>query len=143
MSNQKLKALYYGGYSWNGPWCHLGPWLFWSPRNLVPEKFGPQEIWFMRGPNILGPKFLGDQKSQWPKWLSGTISVTASLKNFWWFGPKCPFEINWPLAHCQYYHIVFLILIYLLIFLFNQVNSCFFSFSFSIKTLLLVKYPKK
>jgi hypothetical protein len=38
------------GYNRNGPRSHLDPWLFWSPRNLVPEKlvpkkFGPQECW--------------------------------------------------------------------------------------------------
>ena len=67
---------------------------------LVPEKFGPREIWalrtlvpswnchimiFMWGPNFLGSKFSGDQISQGPKkWRaqmrSGTISVTASLE---------------------------------------------------------------
>ena len=47
----------------NGPRSHLGPLLFWSRRNLVPEKFGTQEIFdpreknFMRGPNFLGTKF--------------------------------------------------------------------------------------
>ena len=33
------------GYSWNVPRSHWGPWLFWSPRNLVLEKNGPQKIW--------------------------------------------------------------------------------------------------
>jgi hypothetical protein len=41
------------GYNWNGHRPHLGPCLFWSLRNLVPEKFGPQEIW---APRSLGPK---------------------------------------------------------------------------------------
>ena len=27
---------------WNGHRSHLGPWLFWSPRNLVPEKLIPE-----------------------------------------------------------------------------------------------------
>ena len=33
------------GYNWNGPLFHLGPWLFWFPRGLGPEKFGLQVIW--------------------------------------------------------------------------------------------------
>ena len=74
---------------WNGPWSHLVPWLFWSPRNLIPEKFGPLEIWaprnlvpawkslytiFMQGPTFLGPKFLRDQSSHGPNFL-GTKKV--------------------------------------------------------------------
>ena len=55
-----------------------------SLRNLGPEKYGPQEIWFLyenhhttfscgaqtsRGPNFLGPKFLRAQISQGPNFL--------------------------------------------------------------------------
>ena len=67
--------------NWNGPQSHLGPWL------LVPEKFGPQEIWlprnlvptwksshgfFMRCPNfsgtkkVRGPNEIGDHFSYSP-----------------------------------------------------------------------------
>ena len=64
------------------PRSHLGPWLFWSPRNLVPNKFSPWEIWaprmsvsawicykmiFMEGLNFSGPKFLRAQISWGPK----------------------------------------------------------------------------
>ena len=60
---------------------------FWASRNLVPEKFGSQEIWAQKnlGPKNVGPcmkmpyddfhaetKFLRDQMR------SGTISVIAS-----------------------------------------------------------------
>ena len=87
------------GYNWNGPRPHLGPWLFWAPGNLVPEKFGPQEIWpvklgpqenwsprklvpawkslwgiFIHGPNFLGTKFLGGPNFLGPKFLGGQIS---------------------------------------------------------------------
>ena len=41
------------------------PGLFWFPRSLVPEKFGPREIW--------SPKNLALEK----KIRSGTISVIA------------------------------------------------------------------
>jgi len=84
------------GCNWNGPQSHLGPWLFWSPRNVVPKKCGPQEIWSPRNldPNKFGlweicspkkfeprmkiitwlfhagPKPLGDQISWGPK-MSG------------------------------------------------------------------------
>ena len=43
------------------------PDLIWTPRNLVPEKFGPCikccKMIFMLEPNFLGTKFLGDQIS--------------------------------------------------------------------------------
>ena len=29
------------GCYWNGPWSHLGPWLFRSQRNLAPKNVGP------------------------------------------------------------------------------------------------------
>ena len=82
------------------PRSQLGPWLFWSPRNLVPQKFGtqkilgptkfgPREIWspgnlvaawkslygiFMQGPSFLEPKFVRDQISWGPNFL-GTKKV--------------------------------------------------------------------
>ena len=89
------------GYKWNGPQSHLGPWLFWSPRNLDPEKFGPREVWaphekamwwfscgdqiswgpYFSGTKLLGakiswgPKLLGDQKSQGSKWDWGPFQL--------------------------------------------------------------------
>ena len=69
----------------------FGPWEIWSLRNLGPKKFFPQEIWalrslgaarkshvmiFMRGPNFLGPIFLGDQTSCGPNFF-GTKKVTG------------------------------------------------------------------
>ena len=46
------------GCNWVGPQTHLVPWIFWSPRNLVPEKFGPQKF----GPcTFLVPKKFGPQ----------------------------------------------------------------------------------
>ena len=76
--------------NWNGPQ------EIWSPRNLGPKKFGLWEIWsrwslnpawksshgfFIRGPNLLGPKplgtkFLGDQKRQGPKWDRGPFQYS-------------------------------------------------------------------
>ena len=47
---------FWAGYNWNGPRTHLVPWLKWSPRNLVSEKFEPQEIW---APRSLGPVKFG------------------------------------------------------------------------------------
>ena len=79
----------FDSHNWNGPQSHLGPWLFWFPRNVVLEKFGPQEIWTSRnwspkrfGPYIKMPynnfhgesKLLGDQICQRPKFL-GTKKV--------------------------------------------------------------------
>ena len=55
------------GCNWNGPRTYLGPWLFWSSRNLVSTKFGSKEIWsphlyhFMQGPILSGQKFSWDQ----------------------------------------------------------------------------------
>ena len=77
-------------YSWNGPQPHLGPWLFWSLRILGPTKVGPcmkmlyndfhadmkflgaQTSW---GWNFSRTKFLGDQKSQGPKWGRGPFQL--------------------------------------------------------------------
>ena len=57
------------GCNWNGPRSHLGPWLFWSPRNLVPEKFGPQEIWSPRNlvPRKFGPQEIWSPRSLVPR----------------------------------------------------------------------------
>ena len=86
------------GYKWNGPQSHFGPWLFWFPRNLDPEKFGPRDVWAPHekamwwfscgdqiswGPYFSGPKLLGAKISWGPKKSGvqmrlGTISVTAS-----------------------------------------------------------------
>ena len=67
----------------------MDPWLFWAPRDLGPEKFGPRKIWaqrilvpawkyhiliFMWGLNFLEPKFLGAQISRGPNFL-GTKKV--------------------------------------------------------------------
>ena len=66
-----------------------GPQEIWSPRKLGPNKFGPREIWalknlfpswksshgfFMQGPNLLVPNFLGNQIS-WVSNFSGTKKV--------------------------------------------------------------------
>jgi hypothetical protein len=48
------------GCNWVGPRTHLGPWVFWAPRNLVHRKFGPQEIW---SPGNLVPKKNGPPKN--------------------------------------------------------------------------------
>lgn len=62
-------------YNWHGPLSHLGPWLFRTPRNLVPSWESFYNI-FMQG------KLPGAQSSRGPKkpgsqmWL-GTISVIA------------------------------------------------------------------
>ena len=72
---------------------YSGPWLFWSSRNLGPEKFGPPEVWSLRniGPEKIGPftkiitdlsceaKLLWDQICRgpnilWPKVLGTQIS---------------------------------------------------------------------
>ena len=80
------KLLIFYNYNWNSPWPQLGPCLFWSPRNLVPKKFGPWGIWappklvpalkcyiiiYMQGPNFSGPKLLRAQISWGPN-FSGT-----------------------------------------------------------------------
>ena len=92
---QRLETCVFFGYNWNGPQSHLGPWLFWAPRNLGPqnlgpEKFGPQDVWvphekavwwFACGeqlfwdPYFSGTKFIGDQKSQDPKWDWGLFQL--------------------------------------------------------------------
>ena len=52
------------GLYWVGPQTHLVPWIFWSPRNLVPEKFGPQKF----GPHtFLVPKKFGPQEIWSPR----------------------------------------------------------------------------
>ena len=54
----------------------------WSPQNLLPPKYCHIMI-FIRGPNFVGPKFVGAQISWGPnfsgtkKMRSGTISVIA------------------------------------------------------------------
>ena len=78
------------GYSWNDPQSHLGPWLFWSQRNLDPKKFGLCMniiiLHFSAGakllgakisqvPNFSGSKLLGDQKNQGPKWDRGQFQL--------------------------------------------------------------------
>ena len=52
------------GYNWNGPQSHLGPWLFWSPRNMGPKKVGPRMktitlhgAQISQGPNEIGDHF--------------------------------------------------------------------------------------
>ena len=80
------------GCNWNGPRTHLGPWLFWFPRNLVPKKFGPQEIWshmkiitFHTGTNFLwaqiswDPKFSETKISQRPKWDQGAFQLQPHI----------------------------------------------------------------
>ena len=74
----------------------FGPQGYRSPRNLVPEKFGSQEIWaprnlatimiFMQEPNFPAPKFPRAQISWGPKKSGaqmrlGTISVIAFLNS--------------------------------------------------------------
>ena len=42
----------------------FGPQEIWSPENLVPEKFGPREIWSPRNlvPEKFGPQEIWSQK---------------------------------------------------------------------------------
>ena len=70
------------------------PDFFGSPRNLVPEKFGLQEIWALRnlGPKNVGPcmkmpfndfnagTFLGAQISRGPNFL-GTKKVMVQMRS--------------------------------------------------------------
>ena len=48
----------------------------WSPRNLVPKKFGPQEIKMPYNDFHAGSKLLGEQISPGPNFL-GTKKVTG------------------------------------------------------------------
>ena len=65
------------GCNWNGPRSHLGPWLFWSPRKLVPVwkclnvSCGDQISW---GPKVRGPNDIGDHFSTYSfkKWPQGS-----------------------------------------------------------------------
>ena len=70
---------YLQGYNWNGFRSHLGPWLFWSLRNLVPKKFGPREIWALLE-KAMWWFSCGDQIS-WGPYFSGTKLLEAHI--FW------------------------------------------------------------
>ena len=64
--------------NWNGSRFHLGPWLFWSPRSFGSKEFEP----CMKRPyNVfhVGHKFLGDQKSQGPKWDIGPFQLQPNF----------------------------------------------------------------
>ena len=87
----------------------MGPWLFWSPRDLVPKKFGPRELWapgsffpawkcrimiLIRGPNFLrakkvrGPNEIGDHFSYSPKNIFEHIinhSEDCEAEMQWWY----------------------------------------------------------
>ena len=95
------------GCNWVGPRTHLGPWLFWSPRNLDPEKFGPWEVWalrslgptwksyvmiFMQRPNFLGPTFHGDQTA-WGQNFLGTKKVRGPNE----IGDHFSYSLLWPI----------------------------------------------
>ena len=84
---------YLQGYNWNGFRSHLGPWLFWSLRNLVPKKFGPREIWALLE-KAMWWFSCGDQIS-WGSYFLGTKLLGAQIQ-----GPN---EIG---VHFSYSHFV-------------------------------------
>jgi len=75
------------GYNWNDPRSRLRPLIFWSPRNLVPKKFGSHEIWSLH-------------ENHYSKVVSSRLSqLVAHLRIFRLF-MKGKFDayVLWPLA---------------------------------------------
>ena len=86
------------GCRWNGPPSHLVARLFWSPRNLVPEKFVlPLKIdvqLFSWGP------IPWDQISQVPKWGRGPFQLKPKERLrvgclFVFFKRRSQFSASW------------------------------------------------
>ena len=64
-----------------------GPWLFWSPRNLVPMKFGPREIWALH-------------ENQYSKVASSRLSQLVAHSRIFRLFMKGKIDacVLWPLA---------------------------------------------